>query len=159
MVTRKTWEEFREAGLLWWVNRTLHLFGWAIVVEVDGDRVTDAYPARVRFRGFDEKSEAAGFVALTEHISANAPALCEECRDEPDAPAGQNINNAEAKVSMHTCVHCGVEIKPEDDDMITCGGVFEVWYSELPNGKRSMSCSNNQLRAHQPLRKESNGQS
>lgn len=26
MVERRSWEEFRESGLLWWVNRTLHLF-------------------------------------------------------------------------------------------------------------------------------------
>lgn len=31
-INRKTWEEFRESGMLWWVNRMLHLLGWAIVV-------------------------------------------------------------------------------------------------------------------------------
>lgn len=52
---RKSWQEFRATGMLWWVNRALHLFGWAIVVEVDdAGEVADAYPARVKFRGFGE---------------------------------------------------------------------------------------------------------
>jgi len=29
MLTRKTGKEFRESGLLWFINSTLHLFGWA----------------------------------------------------------------------------------------------------------------------------------
>jgi hypothetical protein len=24
-----TWREFADAGLFWWINRGLHLFGWA----------------------------------------------------------------------------------------------------------------------------------
>lgn len=28
MIKRKSWEKFRESGLLWFVNRSLHLFGW-----------------------------------------------------------------------------------------------------------------------------------
>lgn len=27
---RKTWNEFREAGMLWWINRILHTFGQAV---------------------------------------------------------------------------------------------------------------------------------
>lgn len=30
MIERKSWEEFRNAGLLWWINMILHTFGWAI---------------------------------------------------------------------------------------------------------------------------------
>lgn len=31
----------------------LHTFGWAITVEIEDDgTISDAYPARVRFRGF-----------------------------------------------------------------------------------------------------------
>ena len=33
MINKKTWEEFREAGLLWFTNMILHTFGWSIVVE------------------------------------------------------------------------------------------------------------------------------
>lgn len=79
MVTRKTWEEFRAAGLLWWMNRVLHVFGWAIVAEVQEDgKVTDVFPARVRFRGFTAEIETEGHIALTKHISENVSALMEE---------------------------------------------------------------------------------
>lgn len=79
MIDRKKWEEFRSSGLLWWINRMLHLCGWAIcvVVEADGS-ISDVYPARVKFRGFDEKSESEGFISLTQHIADNATDLVAE---------------------------------------------------------------------------------
>ena len=54
MVTRKDWEEFRSSGLLWFINRTLHLFGWAIVFDYDDKtkELKEVYPARCKFRGF-----------------------------------------------------------------------------------------------------------
>jgi hypothetical protein len=82
MVTPKTWAEFRSSGLLWWVNRTLHLLGWAIVVEVDNaGQVTAAYPARVRFRGFDSKSEIEGFKTLSEYMGRHHAELLEEASE------------------------------------------------------------------------------
>ena len=35
MIYAKSWDEFRKAGMLWFVNRMLHLVGWAMVVDVD----------------------------------------------------------------------------------------------------------------------------
>lgn len=82
MVTRKTWEEFRACKLLWWTNRLLHTFGWAIITNVDTDgNIVDAYPARVRFRGFNEENETAGFIGLTEHLKENVDVLLEEAND------------------------------------------------------------------------------
>lgn len=77
-VTEASWEEFREAGLLWWINRGLHLFGWAIVVDVDqndASKVLRVYPARCTFRGFAGESEERGFRKLTKHISDEMPRL------------------------------------------------------------------------------------
>ena len=37
MVTRKSWEEFRQNGLLWFTNLILHMFGWSIVVKQDNN--------------------------------------------------------------------------------------------------------------------------
>lgn len=72
MLEKSTWAEFKDSQLLWWINRTLHLFGWAIVMEADSDgNITEVYPARCKFRGFDEKSESEGFVGLTKHIASN----------------------------------------------------------------------------------------
>jgi hypothetical protein len=54
----KTWDDFRHAGLLWFVNRMLHLFGWAIVVRVDdNDKTIEVYPARVDYFGFSEEAD------------------------------------------------------------------------------------------------------
>ena len=79
MITRKEWKEFRESGLLWWINRMLHLFGWAICVNIDeSDEVTEVYPAKVKFRGFDSKSEDEGFIKLSKHIKAEADRLVDE---------------------------------------------------------------------------------
>lgn len=76
MVDRKTWDEFRDAGLLWWVNRALHLLGWAIVLVIEEDGTcSGVYPARVRFRGFDTKSEEEGFRKVSRFLEENAPAL------------------------------------------------------------------------------------
>lgn len=56
MVDKKTWEEFRNSGLLWWINMILHTFGWAIVANInDRKEIINVYPARVKFRGFGEK--------------------------------------------------------------------------------------------------------
>ncbi|MBA3241173.1 MAG: hypothetical protein H0T60_08090 [Acidobacteria bacterium] len=79
MIERKTWEEFRAHQLLWWVNRMLHLFGWAIVVEVAEDGiVSDAYPARVGFRGFDPHCETEGFRGLTAYLNGHSAELLKE---------------------------------------------------------------------------------
>ena len=79
-MTKKTWSEFRDAGLLWWINRSLHLFGWAIVFEVDEDtqEVTSVYPARVEYRGFQYASEEKGFVKLTKHLKENIDELVKD---------------------------------------------------------------------------------
>lgn len=79
MVTKKTWKEFQTSKLLWWINRILHTFGWAIVLEQQEDgSITDAYPARVKFRGFHEEAEEEGFVGLTAHIKETIDELVEE---------------------------------------------------------------------------------
>lgn len=55
MTNAKTWDDFRRAGMLWFVNRMLHLFGWAIIVTTDdNDKVVEVYPARVDFFGYPE---------------------------------------------------------------------------------------------------------
>jgi hypothetical protein len=79
MIRPRPWEEFRAAGLLWWVNRGLHLFGWVICVEVDpGGVIQHAYPARTKFRGFSEEDETRGFEDLTFHLAREAPALLDD---------------------------------------------------------------------------------
>lgn len=65
----QAWETFRSSGLLWFINTILHVFGWAIIVEVSeaGD-ITGAFPARVRFRGFSESDATAGYRAVSAYM-------------------------------------------------------------------------------------------
>lgn len=48
MIRKKTWEEFRDTGLFWFINMILHAFGWAIVLVKDDGKIIDVYPARVK---------------------------------------------------------------------------------------------------------------
>lgn len=80
MTNKRTWAEFRECGLLWWINRQLHLFGWAIVFEMEegSDNPRAVYPARVGFRGFGPDTEREMFARLTSHVVANIEHLSKE---------------------------------------------------------------------------------
>jgi hypothetical protein len=75
MVTRKEWKEFRETGLLLFINQILHVFGWTIVFELEGEEVKAVYPARVKFRGFDAESVGESYKSITHHVRNNIEAL------------------------------------------------------------------------------------
>jgi hypothetical protein len=82
-----TWDEFRSAGLLWWINTALHVFGWAINVEVDeADFVKRVYPARVAYRGFSPDRNEAGYIRLTQHMAAERDRLLDDL-DLPSPPS------------------------------------------------------------------------
>lgn len=82
MIERKSWKEFRDSKLLWWINRQLHLFGWVLVAEVNNKGlITDIYPARTKFRGFREEDETEGFKKLTEYIEKEIPNLLEDIKE------------------------------------------------------------------------------
>ncbi len=80
MIEKKTWEEFKECKMLWWVNRTMAIFGWAIVLTVDDDTgmVINAFPARVKYRGFSLDVEEDGFKILTQYLHKEAKKLLDE---------------------------------------------------------------------------------
>jgi hypothetical protein len=88
MVTKKTWQEFRETGLLLFINQMLHLFGWAVVFEYESfDNKTDKgiikeiYPARVKFRGFHEEAVGESYKNITKYLDKNIKALVKEAND------------------------------------------------------------------------------
>lgn len=81
MVEKKTWEEFRDTGFLWWINMILHTFGWSICVEMDDGEIINAYPARVRYRGFLEKNNTAGYIKVSKFMKENADVLLEESEE------------------------------------------------------------------------------
>jgi hypothetical protein len=83
MSEKRTWEEFRNSGILWWGNMILHTFGWAITFNYDEKgNLTEVYPARVKFRGFDNKSDERGFIRVSEFMKENAEQLLKEAKDE-----------------------------------------------------------------------------
>ena len=81
MIERRTWEDFRKTGLLWFMNTILHAFGWAIVVELEKGEFVEAYPARVRFRGFDETSNTTGYRNVAHYLAREAEQLVREAED------------------------------------------------------------------------------
>lgn len=86
MIERKTWEEFRQHGFIFWINMLLHTFGWIIVIELDEDSNTikDIYPARSKFRGFSDESMKKGFIKISEYMKDNADILLKEAKEEDD---------------------------------------------------------------------------
>lgn len=82
VVNKKSWKEFRDSGMLWWINMILHTFGWAIVIDIDGDgNISNAYPARVTFRGFGEENNTSGYRRVSQYMKDNAGALLKEAEE------------------------------------------------------------------------------
>ena len=82
MVNKKSWEEFRSSGMLWWINMILHTFGWAIVLSVNEDgSISEAYPARVKYRGFNEESNTKGYINVSKYMKEHADELLEESKE------------------------------------------------------------------------------
>ena len=79
---KHTWSEFRDSGLLWFINTILHIFGWAIVLDMKDDEVKAAYPARVRYRGFDSDTNDKGYKRVNRFMMNNAKTLYDEAKYE-----------------------------------------------------------------------------
>lgn len=78
MIERKTGKEFRESGLLWFINTTLHMFDWALVWDTGTDEI---YPARVKFRGFDEKNNTEGYIKVGTYLKENIDEILKESQE------------------------------------------------------------------------------
>lgn len=78
MTERKTGKEFRESGLLWFINTILHTFGWAICWDIDTDEL---YAARVKFRGFDELNNAQGYIKVSQYLNDNIKDILKEAKE------------------------------------------------------------------------------
>ena len=82
MVNSKEWEEFRETGLLWFINTILHLFGWSIVYNFTKSGKLDVYPARVKFRGFSENRNTEGYIKVSKYLQENIEELLKEAKED-----------------------------------------------------------------------------
>jgi len=81
MVIKKDWNEFRSTGLVLIINQILHLFGWAIVFEIEDDIIKNVYPARVKFRGFDNNSTDEAYRKVSKYMVENAEELNNEAQE------------------------------------------------------------------------------
>lgn len=79
MINKKSWEEFKYSGLLWFINTALHMFGWALIYEENEDgSLKECYPARVKFRGFDVENTVEGYKNVSKYMKDNSVTLYEE---------------------------------------------------------------------------------
>lgn len=75
---KNNWKDFHSTGLLWFVNRMLHVFGWAINVAWMDDEVIDVYPIRTKTRGFDEKTEEESYERVAKWMKDSGEELYDE---------------------------------------------------------------------------------
>ena len=82
MLKKKDWNEFRNTGLLLFINQILHVFGWAIVFDFEEDgSLKEVYPARTKFRGFDGDSVSESYLKIGKYLAENADELYEEAKE------------------------------------------------------------------------------
>ena len=86
MISERSWEEFRESGLLLYINQILQPFGWSLVLSGNYDKngkfkVSKGYPAHTRYRGFTEKNIAESYRKISKYLAANAVQLDKEAEE------------------------------------------------------------------------------
>lgn len=74
-------QDFKESGMLWFINSILHVFGMAIAWDPDTDTIQ---PVITKFRGFGEKFNDQGYRALTEYMRDNSIELMPDVTLEID---------------------------------------------------------------------------
>ena len=80
-VRRISWDEFRKYGFLRFVNLFLHIFGIALVLQVEDDGTTTVYPARVKYRGFPTEALTLGYQQISKFMEENASELLKEAHE------------------------------------------------------------------------------
>lgn len=81
-IKEKTWDEFREAGMLWVANRVLQLFGWTILCDTDeNNKVTGVRCIRTKEVGFDLEFERAYFKKVAKYMRDNSTEIFDNLED------------------------------------------------------------------------------
>lgn len=82
MLKEKSWKEFKDTGMLWLINTTLHVFGWTITYELDeAGNIVRVYPARCKFRGFSEDVNTERYKEVSKYMLDNAEELFKEANE------------------------------------------------------------------------------
>jgi len=116
MVTKKEWSEFRNTGLVLIINQILHIFGWAIVFEIDNNEIKKVYPARVSFRGFDNKDTDDAYKKVSKYMLDNVSELSAESNQNAFINKA-NKSKANNELHIHLMSHhlCFGNKKYHDD--------------------------------------------
>ena len=85
MAKKDILKEFRESGMLWFINTILHVFGWAIFISLGEDgEAAEMYPARTAYRGFESESNDRGYQRVSRFMLENAARLVAEAETKGD---------------------------------------------------------------------------
>ena len=77
MVEKKSWTEFRDAGMLYVANLILQFFGWSLVYEIDGDEIR-MYPVLSEYRGFDTLANKVGHAKVSKYCREHSAEIFNE---------------------------------------------------------------------------------
>ena len=82
MLVEKSWDEFRETGLVVLINKILHVFGWTMTFDINDDgNVLRAYPSRTKFRGFSKQTSDESYKRISKYMVENAETLLKDCEE------------------------------------------------------------------------------
>lgn len=81
-IERISWQEFSDAGMLFFVNNILQSLGLCIVVERNREtkEITDSYPARTKYRGFEYESVVEEQTKIANYLAETAKHFPEEIK-------------------------------------------------------------------------------
>jgi hypothetical protein len=73
---RRSWEEFRETGLLYFINSFLHIFGWEITAYIDGEgKTVECCPTQTDFREINIDSAKLSYKKLARYMKDHSHKL------------------------------------------------------------------------------------
>lgn len=81
--SKEKWKEFKNAGLLWFINTILHVFGYTIKYKVDKEtgELLDVFPDRCSYRGFPQESNTRGYINVSQYMKDHAEELLKESKE------------------------------------------------------------------------------
>ncbi len=79
MIERRTWEEFRETGLVKIINVIIRAFGWSIYYEYTNDKkFVQVYPIRCKHMRLGDASMTKAYLNLAKWMNENSEELVKD---------------------------------------------------------------------------------
>lgn len=127
MIESKTWKEFRSTGLAFFINQILHAFGWCIVFNMENGEVKSVFPARTKYRGFDNRSTSESYAKISKYMKEEAETLYTECVAEN----GEGLEIPRVKIKVKDSVSYAYYDEAGNKKFVR-GMIFEVlsWHAQ-----------------------------